>query len=79
LNFFKKTLDFPPIVCYNYKCNEEVMIIKNLMKGEKPMDKISKALKELAKAVEDNATVDKVDIKITLKKPKPSKAMKPKE
>ena len=42
------------------------------------MDNITKALKDLAKAVENNNTVDNVVIKIKLKKPKSDKAT-PKE
>lgn len=42
------------------------------------MQDIEKALRELAKAIESNPTVDTVKITITLKKPKPRKA-KPKE
>lgn len=38
------------------------------------MDSIEKALRELAKAVESNDTVERVKVTITLKKPKPSKA-----
>ena len=38
------------------------------------MDRITKALKDLATAVESNDTVDKVKVTITLKKPKPTKA-----
>ena len=38
------------------------------------MEKITKALQDLAKAVESEPTVDNVKVTITLKKPKPSKA-----
>ena len=38
------------------------------------MDKIAKALQDLAKAVESNDTVERVKVTITPKKPKPSKA-----
>lgn len=38
------------------------------------MDNIEKALRELAKAVESNDTVERVKVTITLTKPKPSKA-----
>lgn len=38
------------------------------------MDEIEKALKDLAKAVESNEIVEKINITITLKKPKPDKA-----
>lgn len=38
------------------------------------MDKIAKALKDLAKAVETNETVAKVTVKVELKKPKSNKA-----
>lgn len=38
------------------------------------MDNIEKALQELARALEDNDTVARVKIEITLTKPKPSKA-----
>ena len=38
------------------------------------MDDITKALQDLAKAVESNDTVERVKVTITLKKPKPSKA-----
>ncbi len=38
------------------------------------MDNITKALQDLAKAVESNDTVERVKVTITLKKPKPSKA-----
>ena len=38
------------------------------------MDKIAKALQDLAKAVESNDTVERVKVTITLKKPKPSQA-----
>lgn len=37
---------------------------------------IGKALQELSKAIEDNEAVEKVVIKITLKKQKPDKATK---
>lgn len=58
------------------------MIIYNHSKGnraskrkeEKPMDKIEKALRELAEAIESNKTVAKVTVTITLQKPKPDKA-----
>ncbi len=38
------------------------------------MDKITKALQDLAKAVESNQTVKSVKVTITLQKPKSSKA-----
>lgn len=38
------------------------------------MDNIEKALRELAKAIEISDTVTRVQISITLTKPKPSKA-----
>lgn len=38
------------------------------------MDNIEKALRDLAKAVESNDTVERVKVTITLKKPKPDKA-----
>ena len=38
------------------------------------MKEITKALQDLAKAVESDPTVDSVKVTITLKKPKPSKA-----
>ena len=38
------------------------------------MDNIEKALKDLAKALESNPTVDRVKVTITLVKPKPNKA-----
>ena len=38
------------------------------------MKSITKALKDLAKAVESNRTVEKVKVTITLKKPKSNKA-----
>ncbi len=38
------------------------------------MENIQKALRDLAKAVESNDTVERVKVTITLKKPKPSKA-----
>ena len=38
------------------------------------MDKITKALKDLAKAIESNDSVERVKVTITLKKPKPNKA-----
>lgn len=38
------------------------------------MDKITKALQDLAKAIESNDTVERVKVTITLKKPKQSKA-----
>ena len=38
------------------------------------MDNIEKALRDLAKAVESNKTVQSVKVTITLKKPKSSKA-----
>lgn len=38
------------------------------------MSDIAKALQDLAKAIEKNDTVQTVQIKITLKKPKASKA-----
>lgn len=41
------------------------------------MEKITKALQDLAEAVKGNDTVERVKVTITLKKPKPSKA-KPK-
>jgi len=40
------------------------------------MDNITKALKDLTKAVESNETVASVKVTITLKKPKPNKAKK---
>lgn len=40
------------------------------------MDKITKALQDLAKAVESNDTVERVKVTIVLKKPKQSKASK---
>jgi hypothetical protein len=40
------------------------------------MDNITKALQELAKAIENQNAVQSVRISITLKKPKPSKASK---
>lgn len=42
------------------------------------MQNITKALQDLAKAVENNEIVSSVSVKINLKKPKPSKA-KPKD
>ena len=41
------------------------------------MKSVAKALRDLAEAVKNNDTVAKVDVKITLKKPKPLKT-KPK-
>lgn len=38
------------------------------------MDNITKALQDLAKAVESNNTAERVKVTITLKKPKTSKA-----
>ena len=38
------------------------------------MNNITKALQDLARAVERNDTVERVKVTITLKKPKPSKA-----
>lgn len=38
------------------------------------MENIEKALRELAKALESNDTVERVNVTITLKKPKSSKA-----
>lgn len=38
------------------------------------MKEITKALKDLAKAVNSNDTVERVNVTITLKKPKSSKA-----
>lgn len=38
------------------------------------MESITKALKDLAKAVESNDTVERVKVTITLKKPKSNKA-----
>ncbi len=38
------------------------------------MDKIEKALQDLAEAVKSNETVESVKVTITLKKPKPNKA-----
>lgn len=38
------------------------------------MENITKALQDLAKAVESNNTVEKVKVTITLKKPKSNKA-----
>lgn len=38
------------------------------------MDNITKALQDLAKAVEGNETLEKVTVTITVKKPKPNKA-----
>nr|DAG48474.1 MAG TPA: hypothetical protein [Caudoviricetes sp.] len=38
------------------------------------MDEITKALQDLAKAVESNTIVSSVKVTITLQKPKPSKA-----
>lgn len=43
-------------------------------KGGANMDNITKALQDLAKAVESNDTVERVKVTITLKKPKTSKA-----
>lgn len=43
-------------------------------KEEKAMDNIEKALRELAKALDENDTVARVKIEITLTKPKPGKA-----
>lgn len=40
------------------------------------MEKVTKALQDLAKAVENNPTVNKIEVKIVLKKPKSSKAQK---
>ena len=40
------------------------------------MENITKALQDLAKAVESNDTVEKVKVTITLKKPKSNKANK---
>lgn len=42
--------------------------------GGQVMDSITKALKDLAKAVKSNDTVERVKVTITLKKPKPNKA-----
>ena len=39
-------------------------------------NELQKALEDLAKAVESNDTVQNVVVKITLKKPKPTKAAK---
>ena len=47
---------------------------KNLRKGERVMENITKALQDLAKAVESNDSVERVKVTITLKKPKSSKA-----
>lgn len=38
------------------------------------MQRIEKALRDLARAVESNDTVERVKVTITLKKPKPRKA-----
>lgn len=38
------------------------------------MENITKALQDLAKAVESNPTVKSVKVTVTLQKPKPSKA-----
>lgn len=38
------------------------------------MENITKALQDLAKAVESNKTVKSVKVTITMQKPKPSKA-----
>lgn len=38
------------------------------------MDNITKALQDLAKAVENDNTVQSVKVTITLRKPKPNKA-----
>lgn len=38
------------------------------------MDNIEKALQDLAKALKENDTVERVKVTITLVKPKPSKA-----
>lgn len=38
------------------------------------MDKIKKALEDLAEVVESNDTVSRISVTITLRKPKPSKA-----
>ena len=38
------------------------------------MERIQKALQDLAKAVESNQTVERVKVTITLKKPNPNKA-----
>lgn len=38
------------------------------------MDNIEKALQDLAKALQNNDTVERVKVTITLVKPKPSKA-----
>lgn len=45
-----------------------------MKEGETAMKDITKALQELAKAVENNETVKSVQITITLQKPKASKA-----
>lgn len=62
--FYKKVLTY-----YNQREGD-----KPSRKGEKVMDKIAKALKDLAKAVETNDTVSKVTVKVELKKPKSNKA-----
>ena len=43
-------------------------------KGAVVMDNIEKALQDLAKALQNNDTVQRVKVTITLEKPKPSKA-----
>lgn len=51
-----------------------VIIIPSRGKEVGTMDNIEKALQELARALENNDTVARVKIEITLTKPKPSKA-----
>lgn len=59
---------------YNiYRKNGEQSAL-NKLKGERVMKEITKALKDLAKAVNSNDTVERVNVTITLKKPKSSKA-----
>ena len=59
------------MVIYRHKVE-----VQNLSKTKEVggMDKIAKALQDLAKAVECNDTVERVKVTISLKKPKPSKA-----
>lgn len=68
----RKTVDKQRVAWYNiYTRLRERDLSKQ---GGQVMESITKALKDLAKAVESNGTVEKVKVTITLKKPKPNKA-----
>ena len=71
----KKSIDIPAQVCYNIDTTKGKEV--KPMGETNNMQGIEKALRELAKAVEENEAVERIKIQVTLKKPKPDKA-KPK-